>query len=173
MLARLVDDLRALAQAEAGQLRLEKEPLDLADLLRGVATGFELQARSQGQELGLDLPPDLPPIVADPQRVRQVAANLVSNALRHAPDAGQVVISAVALPGEVQVSVADDGPGIAREDLDRVFERFWHGTQRRAQGSGLGLTIARELIRAHEGRIWVESEPGQGSTFYFTLPSGA
>ena len=173
LLARLVDDLRALAQAEAGQLRLEKESLDLADLLRGVAAGFELQARSQGQELRLDLPPDLPPIIADPQRVRQVAANLVSNALRHAPDAGQVAISAVVLPGEVQVSVADDGPGIAREDLDRVFERFWHGAQRRAQGSGLGLTIARELIRAHGGRIWVQSEPGQGSTFYFTLPSGA
>jgi signal transduction histidine kinase len=171
LLARLVDDLRALAQAEAGQLRLEKEPLDLADLLRGVATGFELQARSQGQELRLDLPPDLPPIVADPQRVRQVAANLVSNALRHAPDAGQVVISALALPGELRVSVADDGPGIAPEDLDRVFERFWHGAQRRALGSGLGLTIARELIRAHGGRIWVESELGQGSTFHFTLPS--
>ena len=170
LLARLVDDLRALAQAEAGQLRLERELLDLADLLGGVATGFEQQARSQGQELRLDLPRDLPPVDADPQRVRQVTANLVSNALRHAPDAGQVVISAEALPTEVQVSVADDGPGIAKEDLERVFERFWHGAQPRAQGSGLGLTIARELVRAHGGRIWVESDLGQGSTFCFTLP---
>jgi two-component system OmpR family sensor kinase/two-component system sensor histidine kinase BaeS len=170
LLARLVDDLRALAQAEAGQLRLERESLDLADLLTGVAAGFELQAKSQGQELRLDLPPDLPPVDADPQRVRQVTANLVSNALRHAPDAGRVTISAEALPAEVQVSVADDGPGITREDLDRVFERFWHGTQRRAQGSGLGLTIARELVRAHGGRIWVESELGKGSFFRFTLP---
>jgi two-component system OmpR family sensor kinase/two-component system sensor histidine kinase BaeS len=173
LLARLVDDLRALAQAEAGQLRLERQPLDLAELLDGVVAGFELQARGQGQELRLDLRPDLPIIDADPQRVRQVTANLVSNALRHAPDAGQVVISALALPSEVQVSVTDDGPGIAQEDLDSVFERFWHGVQPRAQGSGLGLTIARELVRAHGGRIWVESAPGQGSTFHFTLPRPA
>ena len=173
LLARLVDDLRSLAQAEAGQLRLEREPLDLAELLGGVSAGFESQAISQGQELRLDLPPDLPTIDADPQRVRQVTANLVSNALRHAPDAGQVVIAAQALPTEVQVSVADDGPGIDQEVLDRVFERFWHGAQPRAQGSGLGLTIARELVRAHGGRIWVESELGQGSTFHFTLPRPA
>ena len=173
LLGRLVDDLRALAQAEAGQLRLERESLDLADLLSGVAAGFELQAKSQGQELGLDLPPDLPPVDADPLRVHQVAANLVSNALRHAPDAGRVVISAEALLAEVQVSVADDGPGIPEEDLARIFERFWRGTQPRAQGSGLGLTIARELVRAHGGRIWVESEPGKGSIFFFTLPRSA
>ena len=173
LLARLVDDLRALAQAEAGQLRLERQSLDLAELLGGVTAGFELQARGQGQELKLDLPPDLPTVDADPQRVRQAVANLVSNALRHAPDAGHVVISAQALQAEVQVSVADDGPGIAQEDLDRIFERFWHGVQPRAQGSGLGLTITRELVRAHGGRIWVESEPGQGSTFHFTLPRPA
>ena len=80
---------------------------------------------------------------------------------------------AQALPAQVQVSAADDGPGIVQEDLDRVFERFWHGTQPRTQGSGLGLTIARELIRAHGGRTWAESEPGQGSTFHFTLPRPA
>ena len=170
LLARLVDDLRALAQAEAGQLRLEREPLDLAELLSGVAAGFELLAKSQGQELQLDLPPDLPTVHADPQRVRQVTANLVSNALRHAPDAGHVVISAESRQAEIQVSVADDGPGINQEDLDRVFERFWHGAQPRAQGSGLGLTIARELVRAHGGRIWAESRVGEGSTFHFTLP---
>ncbi len=170
LLARLVDDLRALAQAEAGQLRLECERIGLAELLRGVAASFDLQAKSQGQELKLDLAADLPPIDADPLRVRQVVANLISNALRHAPEAGHVVVSAWALPTEVRVSISDDGPGIAAEDLPRLFDRFWRGSQLRAQGSGLGLTIARELIRAHGGRIWVESEPGQGSTFFFTLP---
>jgi signal transduction histidine kinase len=170
LLARLVDDLRALAQAEAGQLRLEREPLDLAELLRGVAASFDLQAHGQGQELRLELDPDLPVVEADPVRVRQVAANLVSNALRHAPEAGCVTVRAEALPAEVRVSVADDGPGIAEEDVSRIFDRFWRGPQPRAQGSGLGLTIARELVRAHGGRIWVESEPGQGSTFFFTLP---
>ena len=170
LLARLVDDLRALAQAEAGQLRLERETLDLADLLRGVVASFDLQASSQGQELQLALPQELPTVEADPLRVRQVVANLVSNALRHAQEAGRVVVRAEARPAEVQVSVADDGPGIAQEDLARIFDRFWRGPQPRAQGSGLGLTIARELVRAHGGRIWAESEPGKGSTFTFTLP---
>jgi two-component system OmpR family sensor kinase/two-component system sensor histidine kinase BaeS len=170
LLSRLVDDLRALAQAEAGQLELERQPTDLADLLRAVIASFDLQAESQDQELSLQVPPNLPWVVADPQRVRQVVANLVSNALRHAPGSGRVVVSAAVSPGEVQVSVIDDGPGIAAEDLPHVFDRFWRGDRPRTEGSGLGLAIARELVRAHGGRIWVESEPGEGSTFAFMLP---
>lgn len=170
LLSRLVDDLRALAQAEAGKLRLEREVIDLPDLLHGVVTGFDLQAETQGQTLSLDLASGLPLVEADPQRVRQVVANLVSNALRHAPGSGRVVVSAVGGGDEVEVSVADDGPGIAPEDLPHVFDRFWRGGKARVEGSGLGLTIARELVRAHGGRIWVESEPGRGTTFRFTLP---
>jgi two-component system sensor histidine kinase BaeS len=131
---------------------------------------LNLQAESQGQTLTLDLPADLPAVDADPQRVRQVVANLVSNALRHAPESGRVVVSAVQRPAGLQISVADDGPGIAPEDLPHVFDRFWRGGKSRLGGSGLGLTIARELVRAHGGEIWVESEPGAGSTFRFTLP---
>jgi two-component system OmpR family sensor kinase/two-component system sensor histidine kinase BaeS len=172
LLSRLVDDLRALAQAEAGQLQLEREPTDLAGLLRGVTERFSLQARSQGQTLTLDLPAEqeLPVMDVDPQRLQQVVANLISNGLRHAPAGSQVVVSAVAGPAEVLISVADDGPGIAAEDLPHVFDRFWRGHQARAGGSGLGLAIARELVRALGGRIWVESEPGEGSIFHFTLP---
>ena len=170
LLSRLVDDLRALAQAEAGQLQLAREPTDLAELLRGVVAAFDLQAESQGQSLILELPSSLPPVDADPQRVRQVVANLVSNALRHAPESGRVVVSAVRDQGKVRLSVADDGPGIAQEDLSHVFDRFWQAGKARAEGSGLGLAIARELIRAHHGDIWVESELGVGSVFYFTLP---
>ncbi len=170
LLSRLVDDLRALAQAEAGQLQLARKPTDLADLLRGVVAAFDLQAESQGQSLVLDLPSNLPPVDADPQRVRQVVANLVSNALRHAPESGRVVVAAIEDPAKVRVSVADDGPGIAREDLLHVFDRFWRSGKPRAEGSGLGLAIARELIRAHGGEIWVESEWGMGSVFCFTLP---
>lgn len=171
LLSRLVDDLRALAQAEAGQLRLELQPTDLADLLRGVVASFDLQAESQGQTLELDLPADLPPVVADPQRVRQVVANLVSNALRHAAsEGGQVRLSAVRHPRQVQVLVADNGPGISPQDLPQVFDRFWRGYRTRVDGSGLGLAIARSLVEAHGGRIWVESELGKGSHFYFTLP---
>jgi two-component system OmpR family sensor kinase/two-component system sensor histidine kinase BaeS len=170
MLSRLVDDLRALALAEAGQLRLEREPTDLAELLRAVVMAFDHQAESQGQVLTLELPPQLGLVEADPQRVRQIAANLVSNALRHAPDSGRVVVSVLQAATELRVSVSDDGPGIAAGDLPHVFDRFWRGGRPRAEGSGLGLAIARELVRAHGGRIWAESELGVGSTFHFTIP---
>jgi signal transduction histidine kinase len=100
-----------------------------------------------------------------------VVANLLSNALRHAAtEGGQVRLSAIQQTGEVQVSVADNGPGITPQDLPHVFDRFWQGGGGRPEGSGLGLTIARELVRAHGGRIWVESEPGDGTVFHFTLP---
>jgi signal transduction histidine kinase len=171
LLARLVDDLRALAQAEAGQLQLERQPTNLADLLSGVIASFDLQAESQGQTLTLNLSPHLPPVDADPQRVRQVVANLISNALHHAPNSGTVTVSAIERSGKVEVSVADDGPGIATEDLPHIFDRFWRGHRSRAGGTGLGLAIARELVRAHGGNIWLESKPGAGATFRFTLPS--
>jgi signal transduction histidine kinase len=174
MLARLVDDLRALAQAEAGQLRLERRPLDLGPLLSGVLSSFSAVAEAQDQALELDVPPDLPPVDADAQRVRQVVANLVSNALQHAPDCSRVLVQA-APAGEagsslVQVSVSDDGAGIPPEELEHLFDRFWRGHGARAGGSGLGLAIARELVRAHGGTIWAESAPGRGATFCFTLP---
>jgi signal transduction histidine kinase len=170
LLARLVDDLRALAQAEAGQLELDRRPVDLAELLRGVVTGFDCVAQAQGQSLELALPAELPAVSADPQRVRQIVANLVSNALRHAPESGRVVASAAVQPAAVQISVSDDGPGIPAGEVDHVFDRFWRGSGARAEGSGLGLAIARELVRAHGGQIWVETEPGEGAIFSFTLP---
>ncbi|MGD8736665.1 MAG: ATP-binding protein [Anaerolineae bacterium] len=175
LLSRLVNDLQALAQAEAGQLRLERRATDLSGLLEGVVAGFELQAESQSQRLRLDLAADLPLVDVDPQRVRQVVANLLSNAMRHAPAGvdgrdGQVVVAAGVNEGMAQVSVSDDGPGIPADEVAHVFDRFWRGGAARAEGSGLGLAIARELVRAHGGRIWVESEVGQGSRFSFTLP---
>lgn len=170
LLARLVDDLRALALAEAGQLRLERQSTDLGALLQGVVASFDLQAESHGQVLALDLAPDLPFADLDPQRVRQVVANLVSNALRHTPAGGAVLVSAAAHPGEIEISVTDNGPGIPPADLAHVFDRFWQGEQGRVGNSGLGLAIARELVRTHGGRIWAESRPAQGATFRFTLP---
>jgi signal transduction histidine kinase len=109
--------------------------------------------------------------------VRQVVANLISNALRHAPDSGRVTVRAAEQAGVVQISVADDGPGIAPADLPYVFDRFWQARKPLSDGadssSGLGLAIARELVRAHGGRIWVESRVGEGTTFYFTLQESA
>ncbi|MDD5690058.1 MAG: HAMP domain-containing sensor histidine kinase, partial [Caldisericia bacterium] len=168
VLGRLVDDLQALAQAEAGQLRLERQPTDLGDLLRGMLPGFECST-GQGPALCLELTPDLTPVSIDRHRVRQVVANLVSNALRHAAGSTRVVVSAVPQGDRVRVTVADDGPGIPPEDLPHVFDRFWRGS-RIGQGSGLGLAIARELVLAHGTDIWAESTPGQGTAFHFTLP---
>jgi signal transduction histidine kinase len=172
LLSRLVDDLRALAQAEAGQLRLERQPTDVGELLRGVVSNLDLQAKGHGQALELEIAPNLPPVDADPQRLRQVVANLVWNALRHTPAGCRVTIGAArgeGSPGEIVVSVADDGPGIAPEELAHVFDRFWRGKRAGSESSGLGLAIASELVRAHGGRIWVESEAGKGSTFHFAI----
>jgi two-component system OmpR family sensor kinase/two-component system sensor histidine kinase BaeS len=170
LLTRLVNDLHALALAEAGQLQLKRSPTDLPVLLQGVVASFDLQAQMQGQSFKLDMAAGLPRVDVDPQRIRQVVANLISNALRHAPDSGYVRVTAQPQPGAVSVSVEDNGPGIPPDQIDYVFDRFWRGARPRSEGSGLGLAIAQELVRAHGGRIWVESEPGEGTSFRFSLP---
>jgi two-component system OmpR family sensor kinase/two-component system sensor histidine kinase BaeS len=172
LLARLVDDLQALAQAEAGQLRLERQPIDLSELLSRVVSSFEVLAASHDQSLTLDIPDQALSVQGDPQRVRQIVANLLSNALRHAPGPGARVVLSAHRTSErmVEIAVVDNGPGIAADDLAHVFDRFWRADGVRTSGSGLGLAIARELVRAHGGRIWAESTPGEGTTFRFTLP---
>ena len=109
----------------------------------------------------------------DPQRIRQVLLNLLSNAERHTPEGGRIAVRAERWDGEAHVSVSDTGPGIPPDDLPYVFERFWRGDKSRTRasgGTGLGLAIAKQLVEAHGGRIWAESPPGQGATFAFALP---
>ncbi|MFN2272313.1 MAG: sensor histidine kinase [Anaerolineae bacterium] len=173
LLAHLVEDLRLLALAEAGQLSLERQPLDVGDLLRDAQVNFGPQADDRGVTLALDLPADLPQVAADRRRIAQVLGNLLTNALRHTPQGGCVTLSAIATGREVQLSVADTGAGIAPEDLPYIFERFWRGDRSRSRaggGSGLGLAIAKQLVEMHGGSITVESAPGAGSTFRFALP---
>ena len=173
-LSRLVEDLRLLALADAGQLRLYTAPLDLRTLLREITDAHQIQSQSQGVALSLDMPPTLPLVQADRDRLVQVVGNLLSNALRYVPRGGEITVRATERRQEVIVAVADDGPGIPPDDLPHLFERFWRGdrTRRRATGgSGLGLTIARSLVEAHGGRIWVESVEEEGSTFAFALPA--
>jgi signal transduction histidine kinase len=170
LLSRLVDDLRALAQAEAGQLRLECQSTDLLELLRGVVTSFDLQAENDGIALALDLPASLPAVQVDPQRLHQVVANLVSNALRHAravpavdhgptarqPAPGQVIVAATQHSDYVQVSVSDNGPGIRSEDVPHVFDRFWRGdwvaTPRSPEESKTSASKARGSTSRRSGR---------------------
>ncbi len=174
LLTQLVEDLRLLALADARQLALEKKPTNLADLLRDAEVNFGPQAADRSVTLVLDLPTELPEVLANQRRIAQVLGNLLTNALRYTPASGQVTLAAAAMDqGIVEITVADTGPGIAPEDLAYVFERFWRGEKSRSRlsgGSGLGLAIARRLIEMHGGDIRVDSVQGQGATFRFTLP---
>jgi signal transduction histidine kinase len=173
LLAHLVEDLRLLALAEAGQLSLERQPTNVGDLLRDAQVNFDPQADDRGVTLALDVPVELPQVTADRRRISQVVGNLLTNALRHTPQGGCVTLSAAAMGQAVEVVVADTGAGIPTEDLSYIFERFWRGEKSRSRaggGSGLGLAIAKQLVEMHGGSIAVESAPGAGSIFRFTLP---
>lgn len=186
LLTRLVDDLRELALAEAGQLRIEPRAIDIAALLAQSATAFQGLAAEKGVALEVDAPAGLPPVWADPDRAGQVLQNLLANALRHTPAGGSVSVlvwpsadprtPAAARSGPapaVVILVRDTGPGIAPGDLQHVFERFWRADRARTRGqggAGLGLAIARQLVQAQGGQIGVQSSIGQGSCFWFTLP---
>lgn len=178
-LARLVEDLRTLSLAEAGELPLRREPVDVGDLLADVATSFSGQAESAGVMLRYTecgaRNGDAPLLVeGDAGRLDQVLSNLVANAIRHTPRQGTVTLAATPVDGRVQITVADTGEGIAQEDLPFVFDRFWRADRARAHtsgaGSGLGLSIANQLVKAHGGQIKVVSTPGMGTTFTVVLP---
>ncbi|MCO6451584.1 MAG: HAMP domain-containing protein [Caldilineales bacterium] len=173
LLNRLIQDLRQLAQAEAGQLDLHQERIDAAALATGIVANFAEAALAKSIRLTSDLPPGLPAVWADPDRLRQVFANLIGNALRYTPDGGDVRVSASAQGDFARFCVRDSGPGIPAEHLPHVFDRFWRAEPSRAReqgGSGLGLAIVRQLVEAQGGRVGVESEAGRGSEFWFMLP---
>jgi two-component system sensor histidine kinase BaeS len=173
-LNRLVEDLRTLSLAEAGQLSLQREPVDLAELLDDVATSFSGQAEASGVSLKVtDQPvPGALIVPGDAGRLDQVLSNLIANALQHTPAGGTITLNAERRPGGICLKVADNGRGIPAEDLPNIFDRFWRGDERRQGGSGLGLAIARQLVQAHGGSISVESQLNQGTTFIVELPQG-
>jgi two-component system OmpR family sensor kinase/two-component system sensor histidine kinase BaeS len=168
-LARLVDDLRTLANAESGALTLRTEPTDPAALIQEVVRSFAGDAQSKHISIRTDLPPDLPMVTIDPLRIREVLVNLISNAVRHAPETGDIVVAARVENGGMVVSVTDSGPGIPPQDLPKIFDRFCKGATSR--GSGLGLTIARNLIQAHGGEIRAENIEPNGAMLTFTIPN--
>ncbi|MCA9942629.1 MAG: HAMP domain-containing histidine kinase [Anaerolineales bacterium] len=176
LLARLVSDLHTLSLADAGQLPLNLEPVNVADLLADVATSFSGQAEAQGVKLEVEtavLPPGTK-IQGDVGRLDQVLSNLVVNALRHTPGDGRITLNAKLVDDAVQIQVIDSGEGIPEADLPFVFERFWRGDRARTHsggaGGGLGLAIAKQIVLAHNGRIAVTSTPHQATTFTLTFP---
>jgi len=189
LLNRLVDDLQALSLAEAGQLRLERQPVALADVVDRAIEAVRPRAEAKGVVLQADLPEDLPLVDVDPRRIGQVLRNLLENGLTHTASGGEIAVAARATclePGRrsghwIEVSVRDTGTGIAAEDLPYVFERFYRADKSRSRatgGAGLGLAIVKQLVEAHGGQIEVESrgEPSwsptaaKGTRFTFTLP---
>jgi signal transduction histidine kinase len=173
-LNRLVDDLQELSRVEARAYELSLQPVDIAMLVRTVAKRLAHQVELKNVSLVLDLPGNLPPALADPDRAIQILTNLTGNAVQYTPEGGRISISAQDSQSEIVISVQDTGIGIPAEHVSHIFDRFYRVDKSRSRraggGSGIGLTIARALVEGHGGRIWVESTgEGQGSTFKFTL----
>ncbi len=179
LLTRLVSDLRLLSLAEAGQLKLERAPTDLGELVRRVVDPLRVQAETSQIAVVTEVLPGVPTISADGDRIAQVLGNLIHNALRYTPAEGRITVRTAphredggALGALVEVS--DTGSGIAPDELPFVFDRFYRADKSRTRasgGSGMGLAIARQLVEAHGGRIWVQSREGTGTTFAFVLPA--
>jgi len=173
LLSRLVDDLQELSLAEAGELRLDCRKRDTIKLLKQTVAVRQSQAAAKGISLSADLPKKLPLVNIDAYRISQVLLNLIDNAVTHTPPGGVVTVAARKLDNCLEISVEDTGEGIPAEDLPNVFERFYRVDKSRARatgGAGLGLAIAKYLVEAHNGEINVQSEPGKGSRFTFTVP---
>lgn len=173
LLNRLVDDLQELAMAEAGQLKLVCQPVDIREVIDKAVLSLKPQAREKEVNLGIDIPAELPMVKADPERLGQVLRNLVKNAIINTPPGGEITIYARAVDTQVEVSVQDNGMGIAAEHLPYVFERFYRVDQSRARttgGAGLGLAIVKQLVEAQGGKVAIDSQIDSGTRVSFTSP---
>ncbi|MDP7346506.1 MAG: ATP-binding protein, partial [Anaerolineales bacterium] len=170
-LTHLIDNLLDASRLQAGGLQLNLSTVRLDKLAAGLVRKFQNQ--TDKHELNVRFPADFPAIEADEERLRQALSNLISNAIKYSPEGGPVTISGRVAQREAVVTVADLGAGLPTGELERVFDRFHRAATsatESAQGAGLGLYLARAVIEAHDGRIWVHSDPGQGAAFHFSLP---
>ena len=171
LMSRMIQDLLDVSNIEGGRLSLERDQQPVQPLVERAMQMFAGIAAAHSIALAESVAPGLPPMDADGERVLQVLANLISNAVKFTPDGGRIELSARRVDEAIELAVTDTGPGIPPEDLDHIFDRYWHARRSaRTGGSGLGLAIARGLVEAHGGRIRVESALGTGSTFRFTIP---
>ncbi|MEP7286825.1 MAG: ATP-binding protein [Chloroflexota bacterium] len=175
-LSRLIDDLFELAQLDAGRVELHMEPSSLRDLISDTLESMRAQAERRNITLSGQVDDKVDIVVMASEKIQRVLDNLIGNALRHTPPGGKVMLQAQLAGDSVRVEIADSGEGIAPEDIPHVFESFFRGEKSRARddqgvrGAGLGLAIAKGLVEAHGGHIWVNSQPNRGATFAFTLP---
>ena len=173
LLARLVDDLRTLAQTDSDSLLIEKHPRDLAKLLKHISENFQPQAGQQNIKLNFNHSTNYPEVLIDERRITQVINNLIQNALHHTPEEGEIILVLQILDSSVEITVRDTGPGIPEGDLDHIFERFYRVDQSRSREKGsssLGLTIARRLTEAHNGTLTANNHPDGGAIFTLALP---
>jgi signal transduction histidine kinase len=166
----LIQSLLDQARREAGTLELDLKPGSLLDLCHEAREVLEPLARQKRIQIEIHVRGEIPIVPFDHRRIGQVVSNILGNAIKFSPEGGSIAVRLAADDRFVRVSVSDSGKGIPKEELPRVFERFWQASATRAQGTGLGMAIAKGAIDAHGGRIWVESEPGKGATFHFVIP---
>lgn len=172
-LEQLVDDLRLLSLADAGELSITLQPIVIAKLLNDVYELYRYRAKQKIVSIHLDIASEIPMVALDSGRMTQVLANVMDNALRYTPRGGAVVLAAKPAQDAVEISVQDNGPGVAQEEADHIFDRFYRADasrQREDGGSGLGLAIAKSIVQAHHGQMWAESAPGQGLTVFIKFP---
>jgi signal transduction histidine kinase len=169
---RLIQDLLDVARIQAGGLAVDPVAVDVHSLVTEAMEAATPLATAAQLRVVTDAPTDLPAVASDRERVLQVFANLIGNAIKFTPKGGEIRILSCVDPGagEARFTVADTGPGIPPEHLDHVFDRYWQAKSTAKLGTGLGLSIAKGIVEAHGGRIWVESPPGSGAQFNFTLP---
>jgi len=170
----LINDVLDLSKVEAGQTELQLTPFSLRDALESGVVMVRERASEDGVQVELAADPDIDPVEGDERRIRQVVFNLLANAVKFTPEGGSIDVSAARVNGEVRVSVADTGPGVAPEDRERIFEEFQQTDTGvgLGEGTGLGLALSKRFVELHGGRIWVEDVVGGGSRFVFTLPAG-
>ncbi|HSO26604.1 MAG TPA: ATP-binding protein, partial [Anaerolineales bacterium] len=169
-LTALIENLLDASRLQAGALAINLAEVSLKDLVARLAERFRTQ--SERHKITVDFPTNFPIVLADEGRLEQVFSNLISNALKYSPSGGEIRISGQARVEQVIVCVSDEGPGIAANDIPHVFDRFYRATDasRTTKGAGLGLYLARAIIEAHQGHIWVDPQPGAGARICFSLP---
>jgi signal transduction histidine kinase len=172
-LSRMIDELIDLSRLDARSMVLHRVPTDISAVLRELGSEFQEEFRRRALRFSLRVPPDLPTLSCDPDKLRQIFTNLLGNALKFSPDGGEIELGAENRADEILFSCRDTGIGIPAAERERIFEKFYQvdsSATRRFGGAGLGLSIVREIVLLHGGQIWVESTPGQGSTFFISLP---